>query len=101
MEKLGTIKVGDDEVTLFLAAYGDGTPAVIGQMGSGEPYGKLSVNPAGRRKIPAGHIAVKTWSENVAFAAAAERSGLFEPSGYPPVLLPNDLKAPVWKVKGH
>jgi hypothetical protein len=78
MKSLGRIYVEDEQVELLLAQYADGSPAIVAIVAeTGEPYGKLSVNLAGRAALKPGEITIKTDRDNTALAAAARRSGLF------------------------
>lgn len=92
---LGTISHDGEQITLHESAYADGSPAILATDATGAPYATLTVN-TGRPLAPR-HVAVKTWSENEGFAAAALASGLFEATG---MEIPTGfVKAPVWRIR--
>jgi len=98
MKSLGRIYVENEQVELLLAQYADGSPAIVAMVAeTGEPYGKLSVNLAGRTVLKPGEIAIKTYAENQSLAAAARRSGLFvDTRKRVPV---NFVEAEIWRLR--
>lgn len=96
---LGSITVDDEDILLVLLKYTDGRPAVRAEVAAtGEPYGTLSVNPGPEVDLPAGTIAVKTWSENASWWQAAAMSGIFMITGQTLRLGGHGAVAPVWRI---
>lgn len=92
---IGTIIHDGERITIHESTYADGSPAILATDASGAAYAKLSIN-TGRPLAPR-HVAIKTWSENEDFAAAALASGLFEATG---MEIPSGfVKAPVWRIR--
>jgi hypothetical protein len=100
----GRVNVYGRVMTLALAQYRDGHPAIVGtsiaEEGFEEPYDMLSVN-LGHTFAPLEpwEVWVKDYSDNVSMAEAALETGLFEetdknePSGH--VLIP------IWRLKAE
>lgn len=75
-------QMGATKLKIEVTNYGvDGRIALLTKVeGTGEPWGKLTVNIEGAELAP-GEFAVRDWEESAEHAAAAMASGLFEDTG--------------------
>lgn len=79
MKKIGNITIDGAELTLNLASYDNGRPAVT-VLFQGMPWSRLTINLPDQ-DLAEGEIIVKTWGENQKLRAHALATGLFTDTG--------------------